>query len=246
VIPSSAMTPQRPRVHGYPLDPLTLDEAAAWVLAAARGSEPRRIVTLNPEILVRARSDAALHDALLRADLSVADGIGIVWAARRARIALPGRVAGIDLAYEVLARGGDLRVYLLGGRPGVAERAAAAARGWWGTNVVGHHHGYFGADEQGRIASAIAASGAQLVLAGLGEGQEIFLERYRHELGAGASIGVGGTLDVMAGVVRRAPAWSRRWGLEWALRIGLDPGRWHRLPHLARFALLTLRSPRGG
>jgi len=238
--------PTPARVLGHPLHPVDLDAAVDLVVAACAAATPRLVVTLNPEMVVRARGDAALTDVVARADLVVADGVGLVWAARRAGVRLPGRVPGVDLAFEVLARGGpQLRVFLVGGRPGVAERAAAAAHARWGVEVVGAHHGYFDVDAEGPAVAALArAGGAQLVLAGLGERQERFLDAQRVGFGAGALIGVGGTLDVLAGVARRTPAWTRRWGLEWAWRVGLDPQRWHRVPRLLRFVGLALRARR--
>lgn len=233
----------RPRsVLGFPVHPVDLAAASAWVVQAARRSEaPRLVVTLNPELVVRAREDAALAAVLRRADLSVADGVGLVWAARRRGIVLPGRVPGVDLAFATLAASPTLRVFLLGGRPGVAEAAARMARERWGTVVVGTHHGYFDpASDGAAVAAAVGASDAQLVLAGLGEGQERFLDDQRAILGAGVLIGVGGTLDVLAGTARRTPAWTRRMGIEWAWRVGLDRARWHRAPRLWRFVRLAL------
>jgi N-acetylglucosaminyldiphosphoundecaprenol N-acetyl-beta-D-mannosaminyltransferase len=233
-------------VLGHPVHPVDLEAASRWVLAAAASDRAHLVVTLNPEIIVRARRDEALRRALDHADLTVADGVGVVWAARRQGHVLPGRVPGVDLACTVLERAGPgVRVALLGGRPGVAERAAAAARERWGSDVVFVRDGYFDHEREGRgVAEAVAAAGAQLLLAGLGERQETVLEAHRGAWGAGVLIGVGGTLDVIAGVATRTPAWTRRLGLEWAWRVGLDPARWHRLPRLARFVALALRAPR--
>ena len=244
--PWAAALPAAHAVLGYPIHPVDLDAAADLVLRAAAGATPRLVVTLNPEIVVRARSDATLHAALRRADLMVADGIGLVWAARRAGVRLPGRVPGVELATLAMARGGAaLGVFFLGGRPGVAEAAAEAARSRWGVRIAGARHGYFDhATDAAAVADEVRASGAQLLLAGLGERQEAFLDAHRDAFGAGALIGVGGTLDVLAGVARRTPAWTRRWGVEWAWRVGFDPRRWHRLPRLARFVWLTLRGGR--
>ena len=230
-------------VLGHAVHPVDLDGAVDLVLRASRGTTPRLVVTLNPEIVVRARSEARLRAALGRADLTVADGVGLLWAARRAGVRLPGRVPGVELATACMERGGEaLSVYFLGGRPGVAEAAAATAHQRWGTRVAGAHHGYFDHDSDGAaVAGEVGRSGAQLLLAGLGERQEVFLDAHRDALGAGAMIGVGGTLDVLAGVAQRTPAWTQRWGVEWAWRVGLDPRRWHRLPRLLRFVGLTLR-----
>jgi N-acetylglucosaminyldiphosphoundecaprenol N-acetyl-beta-D-mannosaminyltransferase len=204
------------------------------------------VVTLNPEIVVRAREDDALRSALSLADLTVADGVGVLLAARFGGATLPGRVPGVELVERILALGGSgLRVAFLGGRPGVAERAAASATERWGVTAAFCGHGYFDHASEGiERARRIGASRPHLVLAGLGERQERFLAEHRHLLGGGVAIGVGGTLDVLAGEVRRAPAWTRRWGVEWAWRVGLDPKRWHRVPRLVRFTLLALRARR--
>lgn len=242
---ASAAASRRTSVLGFPLDVIDLGSAARWVLSAATAAEPARprlVVTLNPEIVVQARKHPELAAALLGADLSVADGVGVALAARRAGTSLPGRVPGIDLAAEVMRLGGaGLRVYFLGGKPGVAERAAAAARQRFGVAVAGHQHGYFDRrSESGAVCAAVRDARADLLLAGLGEGQELFLARHAAELGAKAMMGVGGTLDVLAGEVKRMPAWTTRLGLEWLFRVTLDRRRWKRVPRLFEFAWLAL------
>jgi N-acetylglucosaminyldiphosphoundecaprenol N-acetyl-beta-D-mannosaminyltransferase len=233
---------ERATVLGHPLDPVRLGAAAERVLQLARHGPPSLVVTLNPEIVVRARRDAELREALASARLSVPDGVGIVWAARRAGLRVPERVPGVELTERVLERAGaDLPVFFLGGRPGVAEAAAATARARYGTIVAGARDGYFDPSDDGAVADAVRASGARLLLAGLGERQERFLAAQLERSGVGAAIGVGGTLDVLAGTARRTPAWTRRAGLEWAWRVGGDPRRWRRAPRLLRFVWLTLR-----
>lgn len=235
--------PARQWLLGLPVDAVTLDEAARWVLDALHAGTQRLVVTLNPEIAVGAQDDPALRRALRAADLSVADGVGIAWAARRAGRPLPGRVPGVDLVAEVLRLGGsDLRVFLLGGRPGVAERAAETVERLHGCCVVGVHHGYFTRpDDVPEVCRRVAESRAELLLAGLGPGQERFLHENAPALHARVMIGVGGTLDVLAGEVQRMPAWSSALGIEWLLRVALDPRRWRRFPRLLRFVWLVLR-----
>lgn len=227
---------------GYRLDPLTLPAAAERTLALLRRHTPSLVVTLNPEIIVQAEDDPRLAEALRSAALTVADGVGVLWAARRFGRPLPERVPGVELVEEVLERGGPaLSVFFLGARPGVAERAAQAAARRYGVRVAGTHHGFFRRpDEVPEVVATVAASGAQLLLAGLGPGQERFLAENLDALGVTVAIGVGGTLDVLAGEVERTPAWTRRWGLEWAYRVGSDPRRWHRAPRLLRFVRLVL------
>jgi N-acetylglucosaminyldiphosphoundecaprenol N-acetyl-beta-D-mannosaminyltransferase len=257
---SSASSRQRPRtevavperpttleVLGYRVAAVDLAAAADWLLSAASEGRDRLVVTLNPELVVRASEDTELRSALAQADLTVADGVGLLWAARREGRRLPGRVPGVDLAARVMALGGsELRVFFLGGKPGVAERAAAVAGERWRVVSAGHHHGYFGGPrETSEVIERVRAAAPDLLLAGLGESQELFLAGNRAELGARLLMGVGGTLDVLAGEAKRTPAWTRRASLEWAWRVGLDPRRWHRIPRLVRFVRLVLAHRRG-
>ncbi|MEX2536769.1 MAG: WecB/TagA/CpsF family glycosyltransferase [Trueperaceae bacterium] len=239
--------PATVEVVGYRLAAIDLNGAAEWLMRAAQQEDrPRLIVTLNPEIVVRSGTSVALRSALRHADLTVADGVGLLWAARRAGHILPGRVSGIDLVCRAMELGGSsLRVYFLGAGPGVAERAAAKAQERWGTRVAGFHHGYFsGEAESEQVISEVRSAAPNLLLAGLGEGQEEFLDSNRLALGAKVLVGVGGTLDVLAGEAQRTPAWTRKLHLEWAWRVGLDRRRWHRIPRLLRFVrLVRARTP---
>lgn len=240
-------TPTRVDVLGFPLDLVDLNEAARWALHAAKAAaEPRLVVTLNPEIVVLGRQRPDLAEALRAADLSVADGVGVAFAAKLAGAPITGRVPGVDLVAEVLRLGGgSLRVYFLGARPGVAERAARAAAGSFGVQVAGWHHGYFDREKEGAsICGLVRESRPDIVLAGLGEGQELFLHRHAAELGARVLIGVGGTLDVLAGEVKRMPTWTTRLGVEWLFRVALDRRRWGRVPRLVKFTWLALTEAR--
>lgn len=227
---------------GYKVAHCTLDEAAHWSVSQCLNSaSPKLLVTLNPEIVVQAEAHPELKRALQRADLSVADGVGITWAARRCGAALPERVPGVELMERVLELGGEkLRVYFLGAKPGVARRAAEVAHRRYGTLIAGVQHGYFKRPEEVQsVLKRVAESQAHLLLAGLGEGQELFLDTHRADLKVPLMIGVGGALDVLSGEVKRTPPWTRKLQLEWAYRVGLDRKRWHRLPRLARFVRLV-------
>ena len=234
-------------VLGYRVARVTLGEAAQWSVAQClQPTSSKLLVTLNPEIVVRAETQPDLKRALHNADLTVADGVGITWAARRLGVALPGRVPGVELMEHTLALGGErLRVYFLGAKPGVARRAAEVAQERYGTVVAGVQHGYFKRPEEvGAVLGHVARSDAHLLLAGLGEGQERFLDTHRDALNVPLMIGVGGALDVLSGEVKRTPPWTRRLQLEWAYRVGLDRKRWHRLPRLAQFVRLVLQAER--
>lgn len=243
------VVPERVFVLGFPVDVVDLRGAVRWVAGAALATDgPRLVVTLNPEIVVQGLADPELAAALRSADLSVADGVGVALAARRAGHRLPGRVPGVDLVTELFREAGpSLRVYFLGAKPGVAQRAAEEASRRFGVTVVGHRHGYFDrVAEASEVCGAVRAANADLLLAGLGEGQELFLSRHARELGAKVLIGVGGTLDVLAGEVKRMPAWTTRLGVEWLFRVTLDRRRWKRVPRLAKFLWLVARHGRPG
>ncbi|WP_117237260.1 WecB/TagA/CpsF family glycosyltransferase [Thermus sediminis] len=232
----------RLEILGLPLDPVDMEEALLRIGGFLEEARTHQVVTLNPEMAVRAQEDEALRRAVLEADLITPDGVGILWAARRlCGVVLKERVTGVDLTLALLRRFPGLRVYLLGGKPGVAERAAREAERL-GAKVVGFHHGYF--REEGPVVEEIGKRAPDLLLVGMGERQEAFIRRHKPHLGARVALGVGGTLDVLAGEARRPPPWAQRLGLEWLVRVGLDPRRWRRAPRLWRFAYLVLREGR--
>ncbi len=233
---------ERLTLLGLPLDPVDMEGALRRIGGFLQEARTHQVVTLNPEIAVRAGEDEALRRAILEAELVTPDGVGILWAARRLLgVELRERVTGVDLTLALLRRFPGLRVYLLGGRPGVAEKAAReVAR--LGGEVVGFHHGYFREEEP--VVAEIRQKAPDLLLVGMGERQEAFVHRHKPRLGARVAVGVGGTLDVLAGEAQRPPLWAQRLGLEWLLRVGLDPKRWRRVPRLFRFAYMVLRERR--
>lgn len=193
---------RRLELLSLPLDPLDLSGAvettSAWITAESR--TPRTVVTLNPEIVVQSQHNEALAQAIRSADLVTADGVGIVWAARQLLgETLPGRAPGIDIAFELMARhGASLRVFLLGGQPGVPELAAQQAVQRWGVTVVGAHHGFFAAAEDQRIAELVRDAQPDLLLTAMGAArQEIFNQYWGLIMNVPVMIGVGGTLDVL-------------------------------------------------
>lgn len=237
--------PHGPRLSLFdlPLDvvtlPQALDQLGEWMFAAPR--VPHTVVTLNPEFIVQSRTQPDFVRAMQRADLVTADGVGIVWAARQLLGCEVPRAPGYDLVRGLMERhGAELRVFFLGGKPGVAEQAAVNASREYGVQVAGVHHGYFDSAEDRRVAELVGASGAHLVLTGMGAGrQETFNETWRAVLGAPVLLGCGGVLDVLAGTADLAPAWTRRWGVEFIWRVGLDRRRWNRAPRLARFVRMV-------
>lgn len=208
------------------------------------------VVTLNPEMIVRGQRDAAAAQVLHDADVYIADGVGLVWAAGVLRRPGIERFPGIDLAGELLTRlahtGGS--VYLLGARPGIAQQAGQRlVQQLPGLRLAGTHHGYFSAAEEAAVVSNIAAAQPDMLLVGMGSPrQEEFIRDYRSQLSVPLMVGVGGALEVFAGVKRRAPRWVQRAGIEWAYRSMADISRYKRLGVLPRFVGLVVREALGG
>lgn len=238
----------RVSVLGVAIDRVGLEQAVGIVIGwmQAGGSPPARLVfTPNAEMVYAAQFDADLAAALARADLVVPDGAGVVWASRRLGRPVPERVAGVDLGERLVAECARLgpRVFVLGGRPGVAEAAAGHLRRRHpGLRVAGTHHGYFSASEDHAILETLAAAAPDLLLLGLGSPrQEKWLDRHRAELRCRVAIGVGGSLDIWAGTARRAPRAWQRLHAEWLYRLYREPWRWRRMLALPRFAWAVLR-----
>lgn len=230
-----------PRVEilGLPVDLVSLEQAVARIGKMLDSPGTHQVITLNPEYVVRAQSDPELVRAARESELVTADGVGIVWAVRQlTKQQLPERVTGADLVPALFERFGPrLRVFFLGARPGVAQKAAENAMARWGIQVVGVQDGYF--KDETPVIEAIAQARPDLLLAGMGERQDLFIHRNKARLGARVAIGIGGMLDVLSGEVRRVHPLFQRLGLEWLVRIAGDRKRWGRFPRLIQFVQLV-------
>jgi N-acetylglucosaminyldiphosphoundecaprenol N-acetyl-beta-D-mannosaminyltransferase len=234
------------RVLGCRVDAIGRDAAVACIAALANGADPGLVVTLGVEMVMAAQRNTAFRNAIDNAALVTCDSIGLLLASKLQDGPLQERVTGVELVDALAARSasaGDVRLYLLGGAGDTAARAGdALRRAYPGAIVSGARDGYFQPDESDAVAAAIRASGANVLLAGLGfPKQELWIERYLSATGCGAGIGIGGSLDVYAGNVVRAPVFFRRTGLEWAYRLAKEPRRWRRQLALPRFALAVAR-----
>jgi N-acetylglucosaminyldiphosphoundecaprenol N-acetyl-beta-D-mannosaminyltransferase len=215
-----------------------------------RAGTPTHVITLNPEMVVRSRQNAATHAALAAGDVCVADGVGLSWAAGVLGVRGVERYPGIDLAEDLLARLAACagRAFLLGARSGVAEQAAARLCAKHpGLSIAGTHDGYFSNAGEVQVVCQIAASAADMLVVGMGSPrQEEFIKANREQLGVPLLLGVGGALEVWSGVRRRAPRWVRRSGMEWAYRAAADLSRLKRIGVLPRFiAIVLAQSLRG-
>jgi N-acetylglucosaminyldiphosphoundecaprenol N-acetyl-beta-D-mannosaminyltransferase len=242
----SASAPASIDILGCRVDAVGRDDAVAWIVDAAQRPAPMLVVTLGVEMVMYARHDARFRALIGRCGLSLCDTIGILLASRVRGGPLRERVTGVDLIEPLAQRSaahGDLRLYLLGGAPGVAEAAAAALRAQApGVRIVGTRDGYFTSADDAAVAATIAASGANVLLAGLGSPkQEYWLESNITATGCSVGIGVGGSFDVIAGTKKRAPQVMQRFGLEWFFRLVQEPSRWRRQLALPAFALAATR-----
>jgi len=219
---------------GVVFDAVTLDQAVARCVAFCRNSRDSHVVmTINASHLCMMQRDTGLALACSLADMVVADGMPVVWAIRASGQSMPERVPGIDLMDALLsaAAPNGLSVYFLGARQEVVQKLVQICRYRFpGLQIAGFRDGYFGVSEHEAIAEEIRASGAHILFIGLPSPlKEVWSERYRHQLQVPVILGVGGSFDVLAGFIRRAPRLFQLLGLEWFWRLMMEPRKlWKR------------------
>ena len=229
----------RTDVLGVEFDNVTMAEAVERALELIAIRECRYVVTPNPEIVMLARENAELKRALAGAALVLPDGVGIVKGAAILGRPMKGKVPGIDFACGVMARlaekGGS--VYLFGAKPGVAELAAETLESRYpGLIVAGTSDGYFSDDAP--IIEKIRAAQPDMLLVSLGAPtHDLWMAKEEGKLPVGLMCGLGGSLDVFAGTVKRAPESWQRLGLEWLYRLMKEPRRIGRMMKLPLFVV---------
>jgi N-acetylglucosaminyldiphosphoundecaprenol N-acetyl-beta-D-mannosaminyltransferase len=237
-------------VLGCPVDALDMPQTVARCLELVERGTPAQHVVVNAAKLVEFERNDRMAQIIRGCEIVNADGQSVVWAAKLLGRDLPERVAGIDLMHELMAAAAErgLRVFLLGARPEVLDTAARKLeRDHPGLQIAGTHHGWFSdAETPAVIAQIRAANPDMLFVAMSSPRKEYWLSEHLQELDVPFAMGVGGALDVVAGIARRAPRWMQRAGLEWAYRLAQEPGRlWRRyLVSNARFMALVLRDLR--
>jgi len=235
------------RILGIRVDEIQMQEARGLILDRLRLPREQRgfaqVVTLNPEGVMLARQDPALRRILEEAALVTADGYGLLWAAQKLGHPLPERVTGIDLIAKLAeAAAQDSRsLYLLGARPGYAELAAETLRSRYpGLIIAGVENGYF-RDREPEVLAALHKAKPDILLTALGMPyQEHWLYGHRALLSGMVAVGVGGSFDVLAGKVKRAPRLWQALRLEWLWRLLADPKRWRRSLAIPRFMRAVL------
>lgn len=235
----------RVSILGVQFDPITKQEAVSRAMTQIREEKRGYVVTPNSEIVYMARSDAKLKQLLNAAVLVLPDGIGIVHAAKILKKPLKEKVAGIEFAaslIEEMAKEGR-GLFLFGAKPGVAEQAAENLKQRYpGLVITGCRDGYF-KDDAEAIRDINAAGHSDVILVCLGAPkQEFFMEQHFNELDGTLLCGLGGSLDVYAGVVERAPDFYVNHGLEWFYRLKKEPWRAKRMTALPKFLLTVIKS----
>lgn len=227
-------------ILGVNVDMAGIEDAVSEIMGFLGEDGVHTVYTPNSEIIMLAYKDSGFCDVLNRASLLTADGIGVVYASRILKKPLKERAAGYDIACRVIeeiTKSGH-KLFLFGGKPGVAEEAKARLEEQHaGISIVGTRNGYFKPEETPSIIDEINASGADIVFVCLGApAQEKWMDANRDKLCVRVAMGLGGSLDVFAGRVERSPEIWCRLGLEWLHRLIREPWRFVRMLALPKFA----------
>lgn len=223
-----------------------MSESVSYIKNRIKGGEFTQHCVINVAKVVSAQSDLELKESVNSCHIVNIDGMGVVLGARFLGHSVPERVAGVDLFHELLemSAANHFSVFLLGAKDDVVSTAASKVKALYpGLKVAGYHHGYFW-DDEAALVEKVRASGAQLLFVAITSPmKENFINRWRDQLGVTFVMGVGGTFDVVAGKVKRAPLWMQKYGLEWLYRVIQEPGRmWKRyLTTNSKFAWLLIK-----
>jgi N-acetylglucosaminyldiphosphoundecaprenol N-acetyl-beta-D-mannosaminyltransferase len=227
VRPSSV--PGRARILGVDIDRLDMDETVRRCAELIDSGGPVQHVSVNVAKIVAVRDDERLRGIVERCHLVSVDGQPVVWASKALRDPLPERVAGIDLMFRMLglAEERGYRVYVLGAKQEVLETAVARlAERYPRLTIAGYHHGYFAEEDSAAVCEAVRAAEPHILLVAMSSPRkEYWLADHAVELGVPFSMGVGGSIDVVAGLTKRAPDLMQRLGLEWFYRFVQEPRR---------------------
>ncbi|WP_047476065.1 WecB/TagA/CpsF family glycosyltransferase [Vibrio campbellii] len=214
------------------MDILTMPQTVELIKLRITSEQFTQHVVVNVAKLVNMKNDPELARSVNECDIINIDGMGVVWGARMLGHEVPERVAGVDLFYNLnaMAAAENFPVFFLGATEEVVQRTAEVMQAKHpNLNIAGYHHGYFWDDEESLV-KRVKDSGAKLLFVAItSPKKENFINKWRDELGVDFVMGVGGTFDVVAGKVNRAPKWMQDNGLEWFFRIVQEPRRmWKR------------------
>ncbi|PKQ38563.1 MAG: glycosyltransferase [Actinobacteria bacterium HGW-Actinobacteria-1] len=245
---ASGKSKVKTEIFGVTLDMLTMDQSVERCTELIEIGQPAQHVVINAGKVAMMHDKPHLKEIISRCQMVNADGQSVVWASRLKGHPVPERVAGIDLMHKLLERAEQRGwpTYFLGAREEVLQACLAAFRIKYPELVVaGYQHGYFSDDKL--VAQQIREAGTRLLFVGISSPKkEEFLSEHLKHMGPVFAMGVGGSFDVVAGLTKRAPLWMQKSGLEWAYRLGQEPGRmWKRyLFGNARFINLVIKEER--
>lgn len=233
-------------VLGCPIDRLDLDSTVRSCVERIESAGSSQHVAVNAAKLVMMSRDERLAAIVRECSIVSADGQSVVWASRLLGDALPARVAGIDLMERLLqiSHNRGYRVFVLGARPEVLDRALSNLRKRYPGLEIDGHHGHFSDRESSRVCHAIRGARPDILLIAMSSPRkEYWLSDHLRELDVPFAMGVGGAIDVIAGATRRAPYWMQRAGMEWLFRLLQEPRRlaWRYAWTNTQFLLLVLR-----
>ncbi len=233
------------KILGVPVHPYTMKGAVEKILELVSKKKKTFVVTANAEIIMMGHADVDYMKILNQADLVLPDGAGTVWAGRKLGYDVPERVAGYDLFLQLMsaAANKNLKIFFFGSAPGVAEEAKKKCECLYpGVSIVGCRNGYFSETDDLAIVKQINDSGADLLFVALGAPkQEKWLSMNLNSLQPSLLMGIGGSFDVLAGKMERAPKWMQESSLEWLFRLYKQPSRFRRMLVLPKFVLEVLR-----
>ena len=228
-----------------PMDIATMQETVTFIENRIEQKQFLQHVVVNVAKIVNMQKDPVLAESVKSCDVINIDGMGVVFGARFLGHNVPERVAGVDLFHELLAMSAkrDFPVFLLGATDEVVSKTVSKVKAQNpNLNIAGYNDGYFWDDEEA-VVTKIRESGAKLLFVAItSPKKENFINKWQDKLGVDFVMGVGGTFDVVAGKVKRAPQWMQKVGLEWLYRVIQEPGRmWKRyLKTNTKFLMLLL------
>ena len=217
------------KILGCPITKLSLEGFVAKSEEFIHSKKPHYIAVVNVAKVVKMRSDKELEQSVVNADLIGADGVPLVWASQLVGNSLPGRVNGTDLMYKLLEKANEkgYRIFFFGATEKVLQQAIQKVRrDYRGVKIAGYRNGYFTSAEELEIAHRIRESKPDILFIAFGTPKkELWVRRYFSAMHVPVIHGVGGSFDIMAGAIPRAPLWMQRNGLEWFFRLLQEPGR---------------------
>lgn len=235
-------------MFGLSISSMDMDATVEYLVCAVSSGKPHQVVTINPIMIMDGLANPERMKVFREAELLVPDGAGVVWAASRLGTPVAERVPGIELMHRLLEEADrrHWRIYLLG----ASEDVIVAARDrlkqkYPGALFAGYHHGFFTEEEDEQIVEHIRAAKPHLLfMASSTDKQEPWISRYREALGVPVVMGVGGSFDIAAGKLKRAPQWMRRMRIEWLYRLIQEPSRYKRMLALPKFMAVVRREAR--